>query len=210
MQGIRIFATGACFIFCLAVILTMVSCSEKEEVFVAPPFTANAELVGAPIQIPELDLQLAPPAGWQALDSAQLDNFRKMLGGTDLSREFYPVYPLIALVDSVTGCMIYVAQIEEAETGLQQIAQRYRDFLVPRTKSSAMNEAAYLINGIKTYYYMLHSAEVVNYKLVGETTPGKRFLIEYVIGGVVYAGLEPGVSASLATIKIAETARAEQ
>ncbi len=201
MQGLRISAIGACFIICLAAMLVMVSCSEKEEVFVQPPFASNAELVDTPIQVPELNIELSPPVGWHPLDSAQLDNFRKMLGGTDLSREFYPVYPLVVFADSVTGCMMFIAQIEESETGLKQIAQHYKDFLEPRAKSSAINEANYLIGDIKTYYYMLHSAEVVNYKLIGETAPDKRYLIEYIIGGVVYAGLEPAVSASLATIK---------
>ena len=188
-------AVGA---LCLA---ALVSCSEKEIVFEKAPFVLYPELVGDPIQIPELARDFAPPAGWAPLDSAQLDNFRRMLGGTDLAREFYPVIPMIVLTDSTTGCMMYIAQIDEDKASISQIAEHYVNFLKPRLAASALTSANYTVNDLNLYYHLLHSVEVVNYKIIGETAVGKRILIEFIIGGTVYAGVEPAVSSSLASLK---------
>jgi len=203
MSAKKALAVGIKAAVCVLCLAVLVSCSKKEVVFEKAPFTLNPELVGDLIQIPELSLEFGPPAGWKALDSAQLDNFRKMLGGTDLSREFYPVFPVAVFVDSITGCMVYIAQIEEDEAEMPQIAEHYVDFITPRLTSSAITPANYTVNDLNLYYYMLHSTDVVNYKIVGETAARKRFLIEFIIGGVVYAQIEPSVSSSLATLKSA-------
>jgi hypothetical protein len=194
-------ATGAFIIVGIVTMLAIVSCSEEEAVFEPAPFMYNVELVDPIMQIPELNLQFAPPAGWQALDSTQLDNFRRMLGGTDMAREFYPVFPLVVYADSTTGGLMYIAQVEESETGLPQIATLYQDFIQSKMATAAMTPANYIINDMKMYYYLLRSGEVINYKLIGETAPDKRFLIEYIIGGAVYNALEPTVSSSLSTLK---------
>lgn len=188
-------------ILCGALFLILVSCSKTEEVFEAAPFTVDEELLAAAIEVPELGLTISPPDGWTMLDSVQLDNFRRMLGGTELSRIFYPVFPLVVLSDSATGSLLYIAQIEESDAAVSTIAERYTDFVEKRSESAAMTKTHYLINGMKIYYYMLHSAQTVNYKLVGEAAIGKRFLIEYIIGLPTYAAMEPAVSSSLATLE---------
>jgi hypothetical protein len=188
-------------IVCLLVLSVFISCSDKEVEFEPAPFTLNAERVDAPLQVPELNLEFSPPLGWNMLDSAALDNFRKMLGGTDLSREFYPVFPLMVFSDSATGGVMYFAEIEESEADLSQIAKRYEDFLVPRLSTSAMTPSHYLINELKVYHYLLHSENVVNYKLLGETTEKKRFLIEFIVGAATYPQLEPSISSALSSIK---------
>lgn len=196
------FSTGwVIMAVCLSCLILAVSCSQKEVTFEKAPYVFNPELVGEPIQIAELGLEFAPPAGWIALDSAKLDNFRKMLGGTDLSREFYPVYPVVVMADSVTGCMMYIGQIEEDEAPMPQIAEHYVDFIKPRVSSSTLTPANYMINDLKLYCYMLHSIDVVNYKILGETASGKKFLMEYIIGGVVYPQVEASVASSLASFK---------
>lgn len=206
MRGISFIAARIFIIAGLSMLFFLVSCSEKEVVFEAAPFTMNTELIGEPVDVPELNLQISPPIGWAKLDSLLLDNFRKMLGGTDLAREFYPLFPIVVFMDSATGSMMYIAQIEESEAGMTQIAEHYDDFLSPRMASSAMTSAHYAVNDVKIFYYLLHSTEVVNYKLIGETAQDKRFLIEFIIGGVVYAQIEPSISASLATLKLASVA----
>jgi len=195
--------TAVCLACFMCVAISLVSCSKKDKAFVPAPFVANAALIGAPVQLAEIALELAPPAGWKAADSTQLDSFRRMLAGTELAREFFPIFPLIVAFDSATGGMMYIAQIEENQETFADVVKRYEDFLSPRLKGSAMNREYYLINDLKIYYYMLHSAEVVNYKIMGETAPGKRFLIEFIIGGPVFTAVEPAVSASLATLRAA-------
>ena len=190
-----------CVICFICVAVGLVSCSKKEEAFVPAPFVANTALVGAPVQLTEIGLEQAPPAGWKTADSAQLDDFRRMLAGTELAREFFPIFPLGVAFDSATGGVMYIAQIEEESGTIADIAERFEEFLSPRLKGSAMTKNHYMINNLKIYYYMLHSAEMVNYKIVGEISPGKRFLIEFIIGGPIFTAVEPSVSASLATLR---------
>jgi hypothetical protein len=181
----------------------LLSCSKKEEAFIPAPFVANAALAGAPVQLTEIGLEFAPPAGWKTADSTQLDDFRRMLAGMELAREFFPIFPLVVAFDSATGGVMYIAQIEEESETMADIARRFDDFLSPRLKGSAINRQYYAINNLKIYYYMLHSAEMVNYKILGETSPGKRFLIEFIIAGPIFTAVEPSVSASLATLRAA-------
>jgi hypothetical protein len=135
------------------------------------------------------------------MDSLRLDQFRRLLGGTALSREFYPVFPLAVLSDSMTGCLMYISQIEEPEAEMPQIAEHYNDFLNSHLGEAAMTRVQYIINGINVHYYSVQSTNNTNYKLLGETTPGKRFLIEYIIGSPVYSQLEPSVASSIASLE---------
>jgi len=201
MRPYRIFSIIGLFLL-TSVLIMVTSCSEDKEVTFEPaPFTLNEDLLGPAVEIPSVGLALRQPAGWHRLDSLQLDQFRRMLSGTDLIREFDPVYPLVVFIDSTTGCMAYVAQIQEVETPLPVMAELYNDFLEPRASSAALSRAEYTINGMETFYFLLHSSQVVNYKLIGQAAPGKRFLIEFVVGGAIYGQLEPTVSSSLASLR---------
>jgi hypothetical protein len=183
----------------LAIILP-ISCSKTEETFEAAPFTFSPELNAEAIAVEKLGLTLSPPLGWEPIDSTRLDLFRRMLGGTDLSREFYPVFPLTVFSDTVTQCIMYVALIDEPMESFSKIVNEYDDFLKPRLEGSALTKTNYLINDMKIHHYMLHSEQVVNYKLIGEVTPNQRFLIEYIIGGPFFVTVEPAVSSSMASL----------
>ena len=201
MRKPRFDIVGIMCILSIAAAMCLVSCAEKKDAFEPAPFAVNQDMIAAALDIPELTLSFSPPVGWNMLDSAQLDMFRRMVGGTDLSREFYPIFPIVVFADSVSGGMMYIAQIDETETPLSQISRRYDDFLTPRLASSAMTKTNYIINDLKVYYYLLHSTRTVNYKLIGETSAGKRFLIEYVMPGPTYVTLEPAASSSMATLR---------
>lgn len=194
-------AAGAFIVVAVIIVLAVASCSGKKDAFEPGPFTYQADMVDSVMEITELNLQFAPPAGWRMMDSVQLDNFRRMLGGTELAREFYPIFPMIAFSDSATGGLFYIARIEESETDLSRIAGEYRDYIESKTTAEARTPANYLINDMKVYYYLVRSSRIINYKLVGQTAPDKRFLIEYVIGGVFYTQVEPAVSSSISTLK---------
>lgn len=203
--------TGITVVSVAAVLVLLAgACSREEIVYEKAPFALDQDLVGEILTLPELDLAIAPPGGWRTFDSVQLDGFRRMISGTDLNREFYPVFPLVAFADSGSGGMMYIAQIEETEADLASVAKRYNDFISSHLGSSAMSTSNYLLNDLRVYYCMMHSTEVVNYKLVGETLPGKLFLIEYIIGGRFFPAVQPSVSASLATLTRSSPAAADQ
>jgi hypothetical protein len=57
------------------------------------------------------------------------------------------------------------------------------------------------INGLDVYQYLLTSPATANYKLLGETSPENRFLIEYVVRGDMLETLHLALESSIATIK---------
>jgi hypothetical protein len=182
-------------------LLILMSCSTKEAKFEPAPFKPDKQLIGASIPVPDLDLEFSPPGEWKVMDSTTLDNLRRMLARTPLALEFYPIQPLVGASDSLTGSLMYIAQVEAEGASLTKVADRGRDYLQSRLGTAAMTSNQYLINGIKIYSFLLHSTEVVNYKLIGEASPGKSFVIEYVVGAAQYPALEGSLSASLASFK---------
>ena len=183
-------------------LLLLASCGGEKEVYKPSPFIYNAELLAEPVPLIDAELQVSLPLGWTPLDSARMDSFRRMLGATELAREFYPMFPLAAYADSSTGAFVYVAQVDEKQASLAKVAQRYRDFLTSRLADAAMTEERYKVQDIKLYCFTLHSPTTVNYKLIGETRPGTRFLIEYIIPGGSFAGFESAISSSMASLKV--------
>ncbi|MEE9442757.1 MAG: hypothetical protein V3V99_08825 [candidate division Zixibacteria bacterium] len=194
------------FMSCILAImgLILISCSSQTDDFQKAPYVADDNLLDAPVTYTEINLDVSPPDGWTAMDNAKLDMFRRMLGGTEMSTEFYPVYPLAVYQDSVTGLMMYVSMIEESEATLKEISEKYEDFLMPKLKGSGVDRQTYLINGMQIYQYLVHSSQIVNYKILGETTTGGRFLIEYISGTAMYSGIEPAIKASLAALKTSQ------
>jgi hypothetical protein len=186
-----------------AMLVFSASCSKKEAAFDKAPFGANPALIDSAVVVAAVNLAVTPPSGWRILDSTRLDLFRRGMGGTDLAREFYPVLPIVAFSDSATGCFAYIAQIDESTAPMSEIDGRYQDFLKTRTKNLTVTKEQYLVNDLRIYYYMLQSAQGVNYKLLGESSSGKRFLIEYVIRGSAFAAISPAVSASMAALRTA-------
>jgi len=91
--------------------------------------------------------------------------------------------------------------VEAEGASLTKVADRGHDYLQSRLGIAAMTSNQYLINGIKIYSFLLHSTEVVNYKLIGEASPGKPFVIEYVVGAAQYPALEASITASLASLR---------
>jgi hypothetical protein len=185
--------------------LAVVSCSGTAELSFEPaPFTLDRELLTDPLYLPDLNLQFSPPVGFAAIDSLRLDAFRRMQAGTALTREFYPLLTHVVFADSVSGAIIYAARLEGTEGALAPLAKQYRDFLLSRMDASMLQEHYYLINDIRICHYLHHTSEIVNHKLLGETTPGKRFLIEYVIPATANPGLEPAVHSSMAALRIGD------
>lgn len=193
-------ATTAAFAITLTLLL-LVSCSGKKEKFGPAPYAANAALTGAPVSIPELSLQFAPPKGWQPLDSTQLASFRKMLNNTELQVKFYHINLLNAYMDSISGCIAYIARIEENNVPIAGVAQKYHDFAAPRSGIKALDENLYLINDLPVYHFLVRAMTSVNYKLLGEAAPGKRFLIEYILRAESFSQVEQSVEASIAALR---------
>ncbi|MFH1699476.1 MAG: hypothetical protein ABIE07_02720 [Candidatus Zixiibacteriota bacterium] len=184
--------------------LILISCSSQPDDFQNAPYTVDDNLLDVPVTYSEINLNVSPPAGWTPMDNAKLDMFRRMLGGTEMSTEFYPVYPLAVYQDSATGLMMYVSMIEESDATLKEISEKYEDFLFPKLKGSGIDRKTYLINGMQIYQYLVHSSQIVNYKLLGETATGGRFLIEYISGAAMYSSIEPAIKASMAALKASQ------
>jgi hypothetical protein len=193
-------ATIAAFSITL-ILLLLVSCSGKKDKFGPVPYAANAALIDAPVSIPEVSVQFAPPKGWQPLDSTQLASFRKMLNNTELQVKFYHINLLNAYMDSMSGCIAYIARIEENNVPIADVAQKYYDFVAPRVGIKALDENLYLINDLHVYHFLLRAMTTVNYKLLGEAAPGKRFLIEYILRAESFSQVEQSVQASITALR---------
>jgi hypothetical protein len=181
------------------------SCSKEPVEFTAAPFTFDAARVDSLRPAADMDLSFAPPLGWRNFDSTALDYFGKMLARMELAVEFYPVFPVAGAIDSVTQSIMFIAEIEEAEAAIASMADDYEEYLNERIKEGGMERTAYRINDLEVHSYLLHSQEAVNYKLIGETPAGKRFLIEYVVRAPLYPTLEPTISSSIASLRSAPT-----
>lgn len=201
----RLFFAKFSISFILAITpLILISCSSQTDDFQNAPYTINENLLSEPVSYSEINLEACPPLGWTAMGELKLDMFRRMLGGTELSTEFYPVYPLAVYQDSTTGLIMYVSKIEESEATLKEISERYEDFLMPKLKDSGMDRKTYLLNDMEIYQYLVHSTQIVNYKILGETASGGRFLIEYISGAAIYSSIESKIEASLASLKTSQ------
>jgi hypothetical protein len=201
----RLFFAKDSISFILAIIcLVLISCSLQTDDFQNAPYTADENLLAEPVTYSEINLEVSPPSGWTPMGKVKLDMFRRMLGGTEMSTEFYPVFPLAVYQDSATGLIMYVSMIEESGATLKEISEKYEDFLLPKLKDSGVDRKTYLINGMQIYQYLVHSSQIVNYKILGETTTGGHFLVEYISGAAVYSGIEQTIKASLVTLKTSQ------
>jgi len=191
-----------CLLVGLAGIFIIGSCSGAEEISFEPaPFTVDPDLPSEAIDFAELGLQFHRPQGWTAADSASRESFRRMQAGTALSREFYPIFSLDVFIDSATGAIAYVARVEEAEGQLEQINKRYEEFLSSRIDKSSLRGHYYSINGLNICYYLHHTDQIVNHKLLGETPSGERFLVEYVVPAFANPELTPVITSSMAGLR---------
>lgn len=186
-----------CFV-CISILI--LSCSQ-ETPLEESTFVYNPDLVDVPHSFSEVNLQLAPPKKWVSLDSAGLDNFRRMMAGTDLSRKLYPINPLAAFSDTVYAGHMYIAQIEEEDVSFSRIVEMYGDFLSEHVEAIDLSRKKIVINQLEVYQFLLHTNEIVNYKFLIETSPGKRILLEYIIGASSYSNVSPSVESSIASIR---------
>jgi hypothetical protein len=183
-------------------LLASLSCtSAKKETFEAAPFTLDTSLLSQPVTVPELGLQISPPLGWQAADSARLDAFRRMQAGSELSDKFYPIDCQTLYIDSVDGAIMYIAQIEDTDTPMPKVAKLYEDVLDANVQASSLMKAYYRIDDLDVYYLLHHTDQVINYKLLGQTRTGKKFLMEFVCSGRSFAGVEGAITSSIASLQ---------
>lgn len=148
----------------------------------------------------ELNVSLAPPAGWAVMDSSNLAQFRLMMTSTGLSQKVFPVLPLAAWADSAFG-MMYVAKVGNRTDGLGRLAGRFENFLSERKGAGALTSSKVSINGLNLYQYLLNTGVTVNYKILGQTSDDGRFFIEYVVRADALEKFKPIIEASLATLK---------
>lgn len=184
---------------CLTAIF--VSCSQETQTLEESTFIYNPDLVDTLHSFPGINFQLAPPLNWVSLDSAGLDGFRRMMAGTDLSRKLYPINPLAAFSDSVYAGHMYIAQIEEEEASFSRIAEMYEELLSEHVKEHEMSRAKIEINQLEVFQFLVRTNEIVNYKFLIETSPGKRILLEYILGSSSYSQIAPAVESSISSIR---------
>lgn len=193
-----------------ALALTSLSCSGKKTVaFKTAPFALDSSLLGQPIDVSELGLQFSPPLGWQAADSSRVQAFRRMQAGSELFEKFYPVDCLALFIDSVNGAIAYIAKVNNADDAMPDVAKRYKDFLDKQLPASSVISENYRIDHLDVYYFLHHTDQVINYKLLGETQSGGKFLVEFVCTGESFPALEGAITSSIASIQNAGAAAAQ-
>ena len=189
-------------LFCLTIPGGLISCGDDEPVFEPITYQLKQELIETAVNLPEIAISIASPAGWTTVDSENLDGFRKMMAGTPLSRNLFPVYPLTLFSDSTLGTMMYVAAVEESLKDFSKMADDYHQFLKDRRKGADLALNHLIINGLKIYQFRLQTPQMVNYKLLGESAPGKRFLIEYVVPGGAFRTQLLSINSSMASMTV--------
>ncbi len=185
-----------------ALLLASLSCSGTKTVaFKTAPFALDSSLLSQPIVVPELGLQISTPLGWQVADSARLQAFRRMQAGSELFDKFYPVDCLTLYIDSINGAIAYVAQINDADVPMPDVAKRYTGFLDAHMAPSSVMSENYRIDNLDVYYFLYHTDQVINYKLLGQTRSGGKFLVEYVCTGQAFPALEGAITSSIASLQ---------
>jgi hypothetical protein len=194
----------------VVLVLTSLSCSGKKTVaFKTAPFALDSSQLAQPVIVPELGLQFSPPLGWQEADSARLVAFRNMQASSELFDKFYPVYCLTLYMDSTNGAIAYVARINDDGAAMPDVAERYKDFLDKRLPTSSVIAENYRIDHLDIYYYLYHTDQVINYKLLGQTQSGGKFLVEYVCAGDAFPALEGAITSSIASLENSGAAAAQ-
>jgi hypothetical protein len=178
-----------------------VSCSKQPREFAKSPFHSDPAHLGTPCAIEQLELEIAPPKGWSRLDSSETVQFQKLLAATELKRKFRETAVLDVFLDLNTSCMLYIAEFERDTLPITTVARQYYEFLKARTGIQELNDGAYLIQDQPVYYFRVHSMTTINYKLLGETESGQRFLIEYVAGSEVHNRVKDAIESSMASLK---------
>lgn len=183
-------------------LLALLSCTNaKKETFEPAPFTQDASLLSQPVTVPALGLQFSPPLDWRAADSAQLDAFRRMQAGSELSDKFFPIDCQTLYLDSVDGAMMYIAQIQETDTPMPKAAKLYEDILDANAAPSSLIKAYYRVNDLDVYYFLHHTDQIINYKLLGESRSGGKFLMEFVCSGRAFPAVEGAITSSIASLQ---------
>lgn len=177
----------------------VLSCS-KSETFPSAGYTADPLLTGEPTEFAELNISLAPPSGWAAMDSSNLAQFRLMMTSTGLSQKVFPVLPLAVWADSAIG-MMYLAKVGNRVDDLESLAGRFENFLSERKGTGSLTPSKVSLNGLNLYQYLLNTGVTVNYKILGQTSNDGRFLIEYIIRADALEKFKPTIEASLASLK---------
>ncbi len=195
------FGTSVRLLVGLAVVLVLWGCSGSDSKFPQSRYAQRSELVDPPIVFPDLGLNLSMPKGWDAIDTLGLAQFQMVMSNTALSQRIFPVVPLTVMSDSILGGMVYIARVGNTDDKLGVLADRYRSFLSERIPETDMVESGATSNGIRYYEYLVRSGETVNYKLLGETPIGQRFLIEYIYRIDAPPSLQSAVEASMASLK---------
>ncbi len=194
--------------FCIAAVAVMaalaLSCS-KPESFTPAKYKVNTDLIAAPASFPELNLTIAPPKGWTAVDTIGLARFQLLMSNTELSTKIFPIMPLAVFADSTTGAVMYVARVSNRTDRLTSMAARFEGFLSDQKGTSVLTPARLNINSLNLYQYLLTSTDAANYKILGETSPENRFLVEYIVRSEMLEATQPALESSMATLKAGAT-----
>ena len=189
----------------IAVLTALTLSCSKPETFAPAKYTVNSDLIAAPVSFPELNLTIAPPKGWTAVDSVGLARFQLLMSNTELSTKIFPILPVAVFVDSATGSVMYVARVSNRTDRLSSMAARFEGYLSDKKGTSVLTPARLNVNGLNLYQYLLTSTDAANYKILGETSPESRFLIEFIVRSENLEKLQPAFESSMATLKAGTT-----
>jgi hypothetical protein len=188
-----------------AIILTIpLSCSRSDS-FSKADFAVNGALVDRPVFFPALNLSIAPPKGWQAVDNTGLSQFQSMIGSSGLSKQVFPVKPLAVFADTTVGGMIHVAQVGRQATELTTMADRLQGFLASRKEAVPFTTTRLKVNDVKIFLYQMQFTGVINYKILGKTSSDQWFFVEYICRADNSTPLQAMLEAPLATMKTGGT-----
>lgn len=179
------------------------SCSKKPAEFTAAPYVFDANRVDMLRAVNGIDLAFAPPLGWKTLDSMGNVYFQQILIHSGLTTKFQFVQALTVVNDSATGNVMYIAVIPGAVGPLDEVAKKFEDYLTDHLEGADIQKFAYRINDLNIHVYAVITPTTVNYKLVGETPSGQKFLSEYIIRAPLFPMLEPTIFSSMASLRSA-------
>ncbi|MDD4050788.1 MAG: hypothetical protein PHR28_02660 [candidate division Zixibacteria bacterium] len=189
----------------IAIMMAVALSCSKSETFTPATYKVNPDLIAAPTTFAELNLTIAPPKGWTAIDTLSLARFQLLMSNTELSTKIFPIMPLAVFSDTTTGGMMYVARVSNRTDRLASMAGQFEAFLSDQKGTSIVTPARLNVNGLNVYQYLLTSTDAANYKILGETGPETRFLIEFIVRSQTLEALLPALESSMATLKAGAT-----
>lgn len=182
-------------------ILLHLSCSKQPSDFGPYPQKSNLQALGEPFRADHISIGITPPKEWSQLDSLEVVQFQKLLEATELKRKFRETAVQNVFLDLGSSSMLYIAELTQDSFPMPAVAAQYHEFLKARPGIKELKTAKYLIGEQPVYYFMVESLTTINYKLLGESSTGNRFLIEFVIGAEAHNKVKAAVESSIATLK---------